>query len=348
MSKDAEKRWKREDNPLFFLAFALHPSFRKIAVAMLDGSKTLKGNWQDDRNPLSVARLVAAAKFYYGKYRLFRATTVQGKQEELVRLGKKTKQWLQGKVLDDLSIFEAGENAAEWHIENQDEWMEPCNLGAFLMDAAMHGAGIERYFKDWARYHTKTRNRTEDTRVYAQTVIKHEMRRKYPEDRMAGKGTYTKNRIVSADKYMRVDVPQSPGQQHANDLHIEEEKEEAEEEAEEEEEEQEESMLEEGMTELDHWLRVLHSIIPEGEEAFFDNSEDSDDAEDENEDPFQVQPVPLPPLPNENVADYPQEDARYFRNKNYVRKDKYSLATLIEAMCEGGVELPTLLSIYKL
>jgi hypothetical protein len=94
-------------------------------------------------------------------------------------------------------------------------------------------------------------------------------------------------------------------------------------------------MLEEGMTELDRLSRMLHSIIPaEGEEAFFDNSEDSDDAEDENEDPFEVQPVPLPPLPNKNVADYPQEDARYFRHKNYVRKDKYSLATLIEAMCE--------------
>jgi hypothetical protein len=111
-------------------------------------------------------------------------------------------------------------------------------------------------------------------------------------------------------------------------------------------------MLEEDMTELDHWLRVLQSIIPEGEEAFFEGSDSdsgSDDAEDaEDDDPFEVQQVPLPPLPIENVADYPQEDARYFRHKKYVRKDKYSLATLIKAMCEGGVELPTLLSSYKL
>ena len=60
-----EKRWEREENALFFLAFALHPSFRETAVAIVAESQRKHGNWESKRNPLSVARLTHAALFYY-------------------------------------------------------------------------------------------------------------------------------------------------------------------------------------------------------------------------------------------------------------------------------------------
>ena len=41
---DIEKLWKREDNALFFLAFALHPSSHKSAVDILSESLKKNGN----------------------------------------------------------------------------------------------------------------------------------------------------------------------------------------------------------------------------------------------------------------------------------------------------------------
>ena len=62
---DIEKRWKREENALFSLAFALHPSFHKSAVAILSESLKNNGNCNKARNTFSVVCLAHAAVFYY-------------------------------------------------------------------------------------------------------------------------------------------------------------------------------------------------------------------------------------------------------------------------------------------
>jgi hypothetical protein len=70
MLTDLEKRWKEAENPLFFLAFALHPTYQETAVDLVLNSEKKHGNWSGKKNCLSVARLVEAAKFYYEKHEL--------------------------------------------------------------------------------------------------------------------------------------------------------------------------------------------------------------------------------------------------------------------------------------
>ena len=67
---DIERRWKREENPLFFLAFMLHPMCRSVAAKIISISTNKRGNWRRKKNPLTLQRLMAAACFYYCKFRL--------------------------------------------------------------------------------------------------------------------------------------------------------------------------------------------------------------------------------------------------------------------------------------
>jgi hypothetical protein len=53
----------------------------------------------------------------------------------------------------------------------------------------------------------------------------------------------------------------------------------------------------------------------------------------------------LSSLPEENDPKYPQEDAKYFRKKNYVRKDKYELSWFFSQL-EEEVEIPQLLDVF--
>jgi hypothetical protein len=55
---------------VFFLTFALHPTYVSTAAKLVSNSKTENGNWNGKQNCLSVARLVEAAKFYYEKHEL--------------------------------------------------------------------------------------------------------------------------------------------------------------------------------------------------------------------------------------------------------------------------------------
>ena len=66
-----------------------------------------------------------------------------------------------------------------------------------------------------------------------------------------------------------------------------------------------------------------------------------------SDDECEVAASPLPPLPMENDPKYPQEDATYFKDKKYVRKDKYKLLDLISFLKEeDGYELPSIMSAY--
>ena len=72
ITKDIEQRWAVQDQHLFLLAFALHPKYRMFVVELLHHSERDCGNWSSTGNVLSVARLVMASKFYYGKHRVWK------------------------------------------------------------------------------------------------------------------------------------------------------------------------------------------------------------------------------------------------------------------------------------
>ena len=174
---DIEKRWKTEENPLFFLAFALHPLYRGSAHAMLKASTG--GNWQDDRNPFTVARLAAAAKFYYGKHGLHihLGDSNAAHKEEENKLKKAVEKWISGKVTTGghVTCFTPGENEVEWWGENLDENPFLATFAMWILDACIQAASCERLFKDFAQFHTKVRNRMKTATTHDSTVVKHDM-----------------------------------------------------------------------------------------------------------------------------------------------------------------------------
>ena len=66
----------------------------------------------------------------------------------------------------------------------------------------------------------------------------------------------------------------------------------------------------------------------------------------ENEDPPEVPPATLDPLPKQNIATFPQENKQYFATKNYVRNDKVSLQTLLSLETTEN-KLPPVDSVYR-
>jgi hypothetical protein len=152
---DIEERWEKEDNPLFFLAFALHPSFRNVAVDIVKKSGERDGSWNATHNPLSVSRLVCAAKFYYEKHKLHQASSLSSSsssssrvkaaadctKRELDLLGKRIHQWLIGREFDALSPFiSQQEDAVAWWEENKFEYPEIARLAIFLLDAPIRAS----------------------------------------------------------------------------------------------------------------------------------------------------------------------------------------------------------------
>jgi hypothetical protein len=78
-----------------------------------------------------------------------------------------------------------------------------------------------------------------------------------------------------------------------------------------------------------------------------DTDTDNDDSDEDysGEGPFELVDFNvLPPLPKENDDKYLQKDAKYFRTKNFVRKDKYDLSWFFPKKEQDvPVEIPELL-----
>ena len=70
MLSELESRFKREEFYLFFLAFLVHPVFHHVEIKILDESEKNNGNYTDNKNCLSRARLLTASVFYYKKHKL--------------------------------------------------------------------------------------------------------------------------------------------------------------------------------------------------------------------------------------------------------------------------------------
>ena len=137
---DIERRWKRQEQHLFFLAFALHPLYRNTAVELLKASNQKHGNWGTNANPFSVSRLTQAALFYYQKFELDQG---EGNHAtNLQRFKKHIKLWLQEGEFVDIYYYEGGDVVEHW-IGQRDEQLELANLAAFLLDAPVEAAACE-------------------------------------------------------------------------------------------------------------------------------------------------------------------------------------------------------------
>jgi hypothetical protein len=369
---DLEKRWKEAENPVFFLSFALHPAYRSTAAKLVSNSETKSGNWNNDRNCLCVARLVEVAKFYYGKHELHKDDDIGERKKALDHLGKSIKRWLSVKSCRlKVDVFDAGEDPVEWWGLQKSEHHEIANLSMFLLDCPVQAATCERLFKEFARLHTKLRNRLSSKTVHNMTQVKFNVRHKYPED-LAKKAASANKRgglapknVISAKEHTRIDVcgQQADG---TNDDDSDSNEEESDKE------EEEEAELET----VDQWIDALSEAMPDDDEAlseeampdvdaaFLDDclgakesgtggeQSDSDADSDDELDCFEVRNENLLPLPEENDVNFPQENTRYFltqKSKKYVRTDKYSLETLHE-LCEMLPEeskLPSIMSAFE-
>ena len=91
--------------------------------------------------------------------------------------------------------------------KNQEELFAAlANFAMFNLDDVVHSSNCERVFKEFARQHTKTRNRLHSATVDNLAQVKYYMRRKYPNDVSAR----TKNRAISPAEHAFY-FPESPG-----------------------------------------------------------------------------------------------------------------------------------------
>lgn len=105
-------------------------------------------------------------------------------------------------------------------------------------------------------------------------------------------------------------------------------------------------------THMQIWMEILEEQANTNDDIFKESlaPKSTTEAFDEEEGNhgWEIQPSPLEPLPLENDPKYPQEDAAYFRDKRYVRKDKYLLTTMVSYFWNGNEHcFPSILSGYK-
>ena len=217
---DLQRRWRKDENPLYFLAFALHPAYRTTAAAIIEYSERENGNWVSKGNCLSVARLTHAAKFYYGKFQLTTIeefdTSEEGRtkckgrrqwEQEIKTLGKNMKKWLTGKNMTGIQDdYATGEDAVEWWVMQSSEYPEMAELAMFLLDCPVQAATCERIFKEFSRFHTKRRANLINETTFRLTQVKHAIKKEFKKDEQALPG----NKVMKQQEHVRIDTPLSP------------------------------------------------------------------------------------------------------------------------------------------
>mgnify|MGYP000627118457 CR=1 FL=1 len=210
--EDIRKRWCSCKQPLFVLAFALHPKYRKSVLKILELLEAWAGKWKNSNNPLTAWRLADAALFYYCKHDLWFAPEA----DPLDR--KKEEQDLK------LAIYMWLSDRTQWnelYVYNPKRWADPCdwfdinkdNLGAplvnfakFQLDCPVQSALCERLFKDFSQFLSKHRSRLLKKKLVQSAMIKYDMKHKYPEDLAGNTGSTAKknlhkNQFVKPNKY---------------------------------------------------------------------------------------------------------------------------------------------------
>lgn len=362
---DIEKRWHNEENPLFFLTFALHPAYRQTATHLLDQSWILYGNWRQKRNYFSVSRVIESAKFYYCKFELLNLSLVdeETKQSILNDLGDSVHKWLSNERLD-VGAFKDGSDPFDWWRRQKVEFPAIANLAMFLLDAPVQSASCERLFKEFSRLHTKSRNRLDPQTTHMMAQVKYNVRRKYRDDLTSANKRST-NRYISPDEHCRLDTPISPARNTLdNDAFnplelLDSDNEEADYLSDEEMDDGDE-LMDENESDLERLIAALSVAVPEQVEddgMFYATNEqpnfhNEDGAEEATVECFERRRIHLPELPEDNDPKYPQEDNAYFkrsRPESYVRTDKYPLSRLYE-LCTKLTEkddIPSIRSVYN-
>lgn len=209
---DLNKRWTAAEQPIFLLAFVFHPKYRSLAVQILKQSENDKGKWKETRNTLSCGRLADATMFYYGKHELFIKTDPQERKEELGRLRMSAYMWMTGQQ-DETRLFpytdQYKSDPTVWYDYNENAIStELINFAKFLLGIPGQGASCERLFKDFSRFMTKTRNRLSHDKLKKTTMVKYDMKEKYPQDEQGDcKPLFvSNNRFISPKEHPRVDI----------------------------------------------------------------------------------------------------------------------------------------------
>jgi hypothetical protein len=183
-----ENRWQKEEHHLFFLAFALHPAFRNIAVKFLSASTNAYCTFTINKNVLTVARFKKAAVFYMEKFNLW--TTADNHKTESRQLGKNLAAWLMedgefNQVELPPGKFKGTDDAAGYWLQHTVEHPGIANLAVHLLCCPVQSAACERLFKDYPLFHTKLRNQLKTEKYHKMTQIKHGLQRR----RTAAAGT---------------------------------------------------------------------------------------------------------------------------------------------------------------
>ena len=369
---DIEKRWLKEENPLFFLTFALHPAYRRTASLLLDVSLITDGNWRTDRNYFSISRLVTSAKFYFGKFELLdNSVTNERKNNILMDLDDLVQKWLKNLPLDILP-YKDGTDPVDWWMRQRDEFPSIAALAMFLLDAPVQSASCERLFKEFSRFHTKGRNRLHPRTTHMMAQVKYRLRRRYNDEnlRIDSETKRSTNRFISPIEHTRTDTPQSPQPSSlcnnhytgdVADLATEDMSVSSKADSDYSSDSipgTEEDIFQKSDDDniIQRWDKVLEASIP-------DESDDGnivieeDEAQflliDSNEiECFEKRRLDLPLLPDDNDPKYPQEDNMYFKRKKqdkYVRTDKYTLSRLYLycAQLPENEDFPSIMSVYS-
>jgi hypothetical protein len=377
LTRDISTRWERVEQPLYLLAFCLHPKYKNVAIEILRKSELRRGKYKDTRNNITAARLADAACFYYRKHLLFGTTEEEDNKKELKKLRLAVFLWLKGQHNNnqDLFAYHASMDPSEWFDLNEDILgVEISNLAKFLLGMPSQGASCERLFKDFSRYLTKARNRLSDQNLVKTTMIKYDMKDKYPTDHCCDnvnmKGSH-RNRFIDPTEHKRLDGSATT----EAEVTLETESDPALED------DDDDELLESDLAALEDdsgydvvGLRAVLAAIqrsapqddmmeddeqptqigfPTQPDSNLDDSDDDDIeaiaarhtaavALERVEDPPEKCIHPLQPLPDDNVVDFPQENRAYFARKNYVRNDKYALGDFTFE----GVTFPSIMDAF--
>ncbi|KAK1867796.1 hypothetical protein I4F81_010296 [Pyropia yezoensis] len=202
-----ERRWMSEEQPLFVLAFCVHPRYMKMARALLDV----------DRRGTPVAHfsspcLSNAAAGYYLKWFPGDSAAASAVVQQLFDF-----------LTDDAvrrnylrQVFEGqnqGDHGWPWFkfwsfVEKTGRCIELARLAITLLACKLQTASVERLFKEWGAQATENRNRMALSTMTALTRIKYEHE---DSKRQAGTGrSRTTNRVINAEERPRTTAQASP------------------------------------------------------------------------------------------------------------------------------------------
>ena len=337
--EEMEELWKHEEHPLYLLAFVLHPTYRATGVSLLELSEAKHGNWTRKQNYFSVARLMQAAEFYYGKFKLYKSEPDStNRTEEVDGLESNIKKWMMGVKLN-INAFRPGEDPVEWWKLQTSEYPEIASLAMFLLDCPATATSCDRVLLDPQRRLSMKLNPSTSSHI---RHVQHDLRRKFPGARhpIVSSAQYphmitvVKNEEVldnsdgHLDKYAanRNEVANS---NDAMDAAIEEKKE----------------------GPVSKWIQALSTLELDGDSRENRKMYSASDAPAmpgvglQAEDSLKKENKILPPLPEENDPNWPEDNESYFssvKSAGFIRSDKYTLSMLF-GLCKSLPEdLPSI------